>query len=478
MSFRSLAYLRGKQPNKIQPLFRIGVDGRAVTFRPSNSMVDRLGWKVGDRINIAIGEGKDAGIVQLCRLDGEGGWKLVTSGGGSTSLAVKISRHIMATPNMPATLPMSDVRAEVRGKAAVVWLPWEKSGSIEAKGQEGTKCSPRSRVAAPGPSDRRPADVPEDVTTDQAGAAVESAPPVTDDYLTYAEWVDRHNTVPEPTVVVVGSSEGGETTLAPIPEPAATVDATEQPPEPNGIGCDGGEAVAEVNAGSCGGDVCHRSLGPVAEADEATGKPGPVAGDEGGSPSPPFPIQTKSLDQVDKPIYGRVTNDPTTWLSDVRDRFISAAARQTSTAGLVQICGRSTKAVESALDLLHDEIVARRVRLGRQESSPIKKGPLPNAPKHDSITRVISETDRKVPRREVDESAPAAKPSVSAEVLKFLREEVFPILKPLGREIKKNHDDTGLLLDGKPATVEEIVAETNRLLEQAGEEPIKFEIAA
>lgn len=561
MPFRNVTHLRGRVP--AAESFRVSTDAKSVLFKPSMDMVRGLGWKKGDRIGLAIGEGQDAGLVEFDR--NPNGWLLCTAGGGAKNLIIKISKFVLDMPNVPAVMKPVTTRAEVRGQAIVVWLPWggkefqgsdkgrkaasqnpvsaarsdsrsdpeggrangdvrhvsEPPESVEAPQakdagdhadvpeappaqEDGEQCSlPRSRVAATGPGGRPP------IADEERGV-----PSHDKDYIGLLPRLRREPVVPEPAVVVVGPSGGGEptpanpiaadgdatdsVTIAPYAEPAVAAETEQNAPGAFARESAEAEPVLQPSVSGAGTDTA------AAPYSEDQPQPLPIEGSAAGHPFP------KTIAEADRK-FGVLTSNPAGWSEEKRERFIEAAARREPHQALKELVGCSLKGVDFALDKLRVEITARRAR----ETGGFKAGPLPEIPEraraiqsaksslqmqHDmrSIgvkpnppgprpkgtenTRVLPEAERMVPRRPTLQAAPAepaAAPRITKETLDFLRDEVAPILMARKGVKIAARVDTGIFLrNDKPIAFEDILTEVNALLVAEGEQALKFEVAA
>lgn len=191
---------------------------------------------------------------------------------------------------------------------------------------------------------------------------------------------------------------------------------------------------------------------PVAAAPQPSNQPTKPVEDRAGPPTRrTFPIQQRTLAEVDAPkptpaaapkpepaAFGRMSAAQT-------EEFIQACARGAMWSELQAIVTKppgaySSGSVQHLKDKLADRIDAAKA-------------------KRHGLTLPSAQTEQ-----------PAA--GIPDHILKFVRDEIVPVLAPLDRRVTKNRDDTGLLLDGKPVTLAELVAEVNRLLAIEGDKPI------
>lgn len=118
--FRDMTPLRFR---RIEPAFRISVEKRAISVRPSNDLLKRLGWVRGDKIGLSIGEGEDAGFAMLSKNDG--GWMIRPS--SSSEMQLLFSRKIGGTdlfPGLPEKMRSTMTAFEVLDGAIRFALPW------------------------------------------------------------------------------------------------------------------------------------------------------------------------------------------------------------------------------------------------------------------------------------------------------------------------------------------------------------------
>jgi hypothetical protein len=155
-------------------------------------------------------------------------------------------------------------------------------------------------------------------------------------------------------------------------------------------------------------------------------------------PSPPIP-----------PPAARVTSappkadpsDPDTWPQEMVDRFVEAAAHGAFPVDLARISGGAP----STQRWMADQYFGPRIRVRKREltrAPPLKPRP--------SLVRAESP----------ETAEPPAKPVLTTELLTWLREEIKPAL-PFGSKLTKNADGTGLILDGLPASLHQVVAKAN-----------------
>lgn len=416
MSFQSLVARLNARPET--DTFRIGIEPKLVVFKPPLDVLNKLGWAAGTKLDIQLGEGEDAGKVRLTR--DPKGWSLLQAGGSANGLTVKCHRQFVAgTPE--GKRPAVSVRHELDGDTAIIaWLPWIEAAAADTMG-----------FAALSDSIKRI------VRRESEGPVAAEQPP------------EDHETIPvlcaEPARILDNPSDSSNAFAAADEQSDAI-----------------GRTVGSIPAtGASMFPVQQRSLAE-AEAPRAPEEPRPLRS----AFAPPEPGA-----------YGYMSAEQT-------EEFVQACARDALWGDLGNIIAKkpgdyARGSIKHLRDKLAGRITAAREALKPTAVAPMptasvpppfKAGPLPPAPK--------SLPDRMVPRYAPVEEAPAPKPALSPELLKFLREEVAPVLLPLNIKITKNHDDTGLERNGLPVTLAAVIAEVNRILARDGDGPITFDTAA
>lgn len=207
-----------------------------------------------------------------------------------------------------------------------------------------------------------------------------------------------------------------------------------------------------------------------------------------------FPVQDKSLPKAPPSAPAGAGNAFGRMSAAQTEEFVLAVARGApqSELGLIIKKHPATYAqgsIKYLKEKLADRIKAAPVPAAAAPRLTDRDDPAPNPP---SAPR---DAGLKLPARRPDPSpaaaavvmrtaepaprpAPAAAPvtdqpsPIASHILKFLREEVVPVLAPLGRRVIKTRDGTGLLLDGAPSTLAEVVAEANRIIATHDGDPI------
>lgn len=449
MSFRSLLaqpFIRAETN-----AFRISVEKRGVVFKLPQDAAKRLQWSVGTTVDLQIGEKTDAGKVLLCA--DPKGRPLAKAGSESNGLKIILRRDLF--PGVPDRLSADKVRFELRGTAAIIaWLPWCEQPASAAT------TIPAEDAAPQGPTQTPPA-------ADDAGSGGNAG------------------------VVIDPLLAGGEGHQQNAPGAFARESAEAMP---------AGSSMSEpVRAASAGLDV-------AAAPSPKAGSDPDVAGNAAGHSEQPssFPFQDKSLAEIDAaaapsptPAFLRAgfSNEPGAYgfMSAAQtEEFVRACARDARDAELAEIAGKEPGGyAKGSVNYLRGKLAARikNARFAqvapakaKVDPPPFKAGPLPPAPRHSAsaIPSPSPQPARMVPRAVTNESVAEPKPTLSPALLKFLRDEVAPVLLPLNIRITKTDDDTGLLRNGKPVTLEDVVAEVNRVLaaDDPDFEPISFDTAA
>lgn len=201
-----------------------------------------------------------------------------------------------------------------------------------------------------------------------------------------------------------------------------------------------------------------------------------------GPPTPrEFPVQTRTLPEVDAErtpslaeLRGRTDpalsgGHPSTWPSEKRRAFIDAVLDRKPDSELSRIAQRPVGSLYNIIKKqLGSEIEAAR------KARSFKHGPLPPTPSSQAKPSTLPPAPKYAAGPAADEVAPA----IPEHILEFVRTEIEPVLRPLGRKIVKNRDDTGLVLDGTPVTLDELVIEANRILADLGDELLTVPAAA
>lgn len=125
MSWKSLAphaLERGKEAN------RISIEVRDVRIRLDVALITRLGWKLGDRVDVMMGTGEHLGTVRLQR--STRGWMLHALGGSRSGPggAIKMTKKMLAehVPDMPDSLRSHYIEVSEVGGGVEFRLPWIK----------------------------------------------------------------------------------------------------------------------------------------------------------------------------------------------------------------------------------------------------------------------------------------------------------------------------------------------------------------
>lgn len=279
-----------------------------------------------------------------------------------------------------------------------------------------------------------------------------------------------------------------------IPERAAVYDPEPKPPEAHGEAVDGAGSSSETNARQSGPADGRRS-GARGEED---GQTRASAEDVGGSPAteragPPTPrsipglpgrkreqVQSRSLAEVEtatrdpsprdnpneKGAFGRMSATQT-------EEFVRAVAAGASRRDLKAIADKlPARYSPGTINYLKDKL-AHRIEVARKtEPRPVQRQPLP-AP----VTPVtLAEPDAA--------EQPTGPPPIPETTLKFLREEIVPVMASLGHKVTLSDDKTQLYLQESggpvklPVTAAELVARVNALLELEAEEALALPSAA
>ena len=214
---------------------------------------------------------------------------------------------------------------------------------------------------------------------------------------------------------------------------------------------DGAQSISGAGAepeGKIAGKAAKGAPDATAEPEDAGGRTGgsiPPTGAKHPTPPPepkPFPVQSRSLAEVDR--Y-QSPNDPTNLPPQVRAKFIAAARKGESTKTLAEIAVRPLGSIGGILDKYLPEVKEDRRRTMLARIEPAASSPAP--------------AERRVASEQIDAPVP-----LSESVLRFLREEIDPVLKPMGRRVTKTADGSALLLDGKPTTADALVKLVKEIL--------------
>lgn len=159
-------------------------------------------------------------------------------------------------------------------------------------------------------------------------------------------------------------------------------------------------------------------------------------------------VQPRSLAEVEPaPLSANLME----WPDKVLARFIDAVARGAGNAELAKICGLPAGSMY---------YLKEQVRAHAKKRTPATA---------EAVT---------APAPKAVDDAPSGPPKVPPHILEFLRTDVVPVLAPLGHKVTKTRDGTGLLFNGAPISLEDLVAKVNDVLKDLDEPPLDVPAAA
>lgn len=125
MSFTSLAPLRHLR-NDSQG--SISITALSLCIRLGPLTLNKVGWELGYRVDIQVGDGDDYGMVRLVKA--RNGWALAKGGGNpeqAQSAILKPRKYLSGSallPEMPETWKRQPVEMQVTGGSVLFRLPW------------------------------------------------------------------------------------------------------------------------------------------------------------------------------------------------------------------------------------------------------------------------------------------------------------------------------------------------------------------